>query len=74
MPFKKIPPLIPKLKRKGKKSKKPGLLFMTHPHPAKGINETLAAYQILKTKFLLIREKKCISSLLVKPLRKRIPH
>ncbi len=46
-----IPPIIPSFKRKGKKSKKASLLFMTHLHPLKGIYEVLGAYDFLAPQF-----------------------
>jgi glycosyltransferase involved in cell wall biosynthesis len=45
-----LPPLIPHLKRKGPKAKRPTLLFMSHLSPHKGIHEVLKAYADLIAK------------------------
>ena len=53
IPFIKIAPLLPppQQKEKGiKKNKIPTLLFMSHLHSSKGINEVLKAFQIVRSK------------------------
>jgi len=47
-PVVKIPPIISELTRRGKRSKQPSLLFMSHLHPNKGIEEVLATYRLIR--------------------------
>ena len=43
-----VDPIIPMLQRKGRRSKHPSLLFMSHLYPSKGIAETLEAYRLAR--------------------------
>lgn len=49
-PVMKVPPLSPQVKRTARRSTKPRLLFMSHLHPNKGIDEVIAAYKEIRNK------------------------
>ncbi len=49
-PIKKIPPLIPNLKKKIKRSREPSLLYMSHLEKLKGIDDIIKAFLIIRKK------------------------